>query len=270
MTTNTTNHQLRIGFTERGDGGLDLSWFDRLSEVDGAIIVTKNLTSRKTRQTIIEASKTKPIIVHAGCTGMGSSVVEPCVPHPTKQLDAIEALVNEGFPAENIVLRIDPIIPTDTCVHAAGSVIAGAIQRGILPKARLRVSVIDNYQHVIQRFRSAGLAPLYGGAFQASSDELTLVADMLAHYLPRIGGVAYACAEPILTTLCQQRGVNLVAQGCLSMQDLELMGIDTCRAPTSVNGQQRHGCLCLRCKYELLRNPKRPCQHGCLYCYWRG
>lgn len=269
MSDTTTNRPLRIGFTERGDGGLDLSWAEKLNQVDGVIVVTKNLTGRKTRETILASQQQVPIILHATTTGMGSSVIEPGVPHPSAQLDALAELISAGFPAERIVIRVDPIIPTDECVHAAGSVIAGALARGILPKARLRVSVIDGYRHVAERFRAAGLAPLYGGRWQANDDELSLVASMLEHYLSRCGGTAYACAEPRLSHLCQERGVNLVQQGCLSTQDLELMGIDPARAPHTVNGQRRGGCLCLTCKHELLTR-KRQCPHGCLYCYWRN
>ena len=261
---------LHIGFTERGDGGLDLSWTRRLNEVDGVIVVTKNLTHPKTRDAILKASEQVPIIVHATTTGMGSSPIEPCVPHPTQQLDALASLIEAGFPVERVVLRVDPIIPTSECVHAAGSVIAGAIQRGILPGARLRISVIDGYPHVSQRFREAGLKPFYeDGRRQPNEEELRLVAGMLAHYIPKAGGVAYACAEPVLSAMCADMGINLQAQGCLSVQDLELMGIDPALAPTRVNGQNRHGCLCLTCKTELLSR-RKPCPHGCLFCYWRG
>lgn len=261
---------MKIGFTERGDGGLDLSWTRRLDEVDGVIVVTKNLVHPRTREAILSASERVPIIVHATTTGMGSTAIEPHVPHPTLQLNAIADLVNDGFPVERVVLRVDPIIPTKECVRSAGNVIAGAIARDILPGARLRVSVIDGYPHVSERFRRAGLQPYYeDGRRQPNDNELTRVADMLKRYLPYTGGVAYACAEPRLAELCKDRGVNLVPQGCLSVQDLKLMGIDPSLAPTQVNGQNRHGCLCLTCKTELLRK-RKPCPHGCLFCYWKG
>lgn len=40
------DRKLRIGITERGDAGLDLSWTHRLSAMDGAILITKNLNDR--------------------------------------------------------------------------------------------------------------------------------------------------------------------------------------------------------------------------------
>ena len=40
---------MKIGFTERGDAGLDLSWYDKVhtQHCDGLIAITKNLTSRR-------------------------------------------------------------------------------------------------------------------------------------------------------------------------------------------------------------------------------
>lgn len=35
---------MKIGITEQGDAGLDLSWVKKLSNVDAAILITKNLT----------------------------------------------------------------------------------------------------------------------------------------------------------------------------------------------------------------------------------
>ena len=33
----------RIGVTEAGDAGIDLTWEDMLEQVDGAILITKNI-----------------------------------------------------------------------------------------------------------------------------------------------------------------------------------------------------------------------------------
>ena len=37
---------MKIGFTEQGDAGIDLSWTCKLEndEVDGAVLITKNIT----------------------------------------------------------------------------------------------------------------------------------------------------------------------------------------------------------------------------------
>lgn len=58
------DRKLHIGITERGDAGLDLSWTHRLSAMDGAILITKNLNDRF-RQALSDAAQTKPVILRA-------------------------------------------------------------------------------------------------------------------------------------------------------------------------------------------------------------
>lgn len=38
--------RMRIGITERGDASIDYSWVDKVSNIDGAILITKNLTDK--------------------------------------------------------------------------------------------------------------------------------------------------------------------------------------------------------------------------------
>ena len=39
----------KIGVTEQGDAALDFSWVDKLGSVAGAIVITKELSPRKSR-----------------------------------------------------------------------------------------------------------------------------------------------------------------------------------------------------------------------------
>ena len=80
---------------------------------DNARIIIEELTkcvSPSFLKAVLEHKE--KIIVHATFTGYGRSVVEPCVPPPYEEFDAILQLVKNGFPRERIVIRIDPIIPT--------------------------------------------------------------------------------------------------------------------------------------------------------------
>jgi hypothetical protein len=264
---------MRIGFTERGDAGLDLSWAQKLDSVDGAIIITKN-ANPKFSEALLKAHEDHPnkLVVHIGCTGLGGTWLEPNVPHPTKQLDAAASLVERGFPLDHVVIRVDPIVPAEGAITRAAKVIRGAYARKLLlpdgTGARLRISVYDEYKHVKQRLHDMGKRPFYDAdRFRSTASENKQVLDMLASTSQGIP--IYACAE---TKFVQQAKscpeVNLIAQGCLSVQDLELMGIDPSEAPKTVNGQSRNGCLCLTCKHELLTNRKQ-CPHKCVYCYWR-
>jgi hypothetical protein len=267
---------MRIGFTEAGDGGLDLSWYNPFvaGAVDGVVVVTKNVTGEKTRRALLAANAERPgrVILHAGCTGLGSTWLEPRVPAPDAQLDAVATLVNDGFPLDHVVVRVDPVIPRPDTLACAEYAIQGATNRRLLLPdgygARLRISVYDEYAHVKRRLADRGYEPFYeGDRFRSNAGENTAVMDMLARAVPR-GTAVRTCAEVTLVAQSKDRDdIEMVAQGCLSEEDLSLMGL-ALPANTGVNPQHRGGCLCLTCKTELLKN-RRPCPHGCVYCYWR-
>lgn len=245
---------MKIGITERGDASLDLSWKRKLDLVDGVILITKKITPAF----ILEVNSAEtPIIVHATCTGWGGSWLEPNVPNYIYQLGGICALIASGFPKENIVLRIDPIIPTAEGIQRAEEVIIKAKELGLLPNIRIRISILDEYPHVRERLKASGHEPFYGGRFQPDKALTNKVGKMLCKH----DAIFETCAENNLFN-----GINVVHKGCVDKKDLKLMGLAT--SETSINPQGRAGCLCLSCKTELLSNKHR-CAHGCLYCYWK-
>ena len=99
----------KIGITEAGDAGIDLSWTDKLDSVDGAILITKHITPDFEKEVIKHKDK---IILHATITGFGGTVIEPNVPAPRPEFLALMNLIENGFPIEKVVVRVDPIIPT--------------------------------------------------------------------------------------------------------------------------------------------------------------
>ena len=99
----------KIGITEAGDAGLDLSWANKLDTVGGAVVITKCISPEFYDAVLSNKDK---LIIHATFTGYGHSVLEPNVPSPYDEFDAIMALERAGFPKERIVIRVDPIIPT--------------------------------------------------------------------------------------------------------------------------------------------------------------
>ena len=108
--------QYKIGITEAGDAGLDLSWTSKMNQVDGAVLITKCVSP----DFYDAALKYKDmVIIHTTFTGFGHSVLEPFVPEPYDEFSAIDALVDGGFPKSKIVIRIDPIIPTKKGIETA-------------------------------------------------------------------------------------------------------------------------------------------------------
>lgn len=53
------------------------------------------------------------IILHFTVSGYGGTLIEPKTPHPAVAYAQLLSLLQEGFPIQNVVLRIDPIIPTE-------------------------------------------------------------------------------------------------------------------------------------------------------------
>ena len=148
---------MKIGITEAGDAGIDLSWVEKLKTVDGAILVTKNITPKFMRAVLeLFWERKDNFILHITCTGWGGTKMEPNVPHFSKQLQAASFLIKFwGFPEEKVVIRIDPIIPTKMGLRIARNVFSQACQMGF---RRFRVSVLDMYPHVRDRFVAAVIA----------------------------------------------------------------------------------------------------------------
>lgn len=259
---------MKIGITERGDAAYGIAkWRTALEckNVDGAILITKNLTKAFTDAVLNcyfdPVGNTKNIIVHATCTGWGKSVFEPNVPDYQRQINCLRNLVNNGFPIEHCVLRIDPIVPTESGLNVACKVLDYAWEQGLLPQMRVRISVYDEYKHVKERLHKNGFASVYpGNQFYASKEQFAYVTERLKKYDIQF----HTCAEPFLKDP-DDTGLY-VHSGCISPIDLRILGFDT--PVISVNPQHRTGCLCLSCKTELL-DKRHPCPHNCMYCFWK-
>lgn len=253
---------MKIGITECGDAGIDLRWEDSVNKVDGLLLITKNLNPIFQNKVLKHHKNGVPIIVHCTCTGWGHTSFEPCVPDYHKQLDWLKSFIDAGFPAERIVLRIDPIFPSQTGLDRVMEMLDyyHSLQ---LPedKIRYRISVVDEYPHVKARYKEHGFEPLYGTNFYASKEQMMLVGETLSKTPYTFG----TCAED---TLASGFPNTFTVKGCVSKEDLEIMGIPY--DPTLFeNPQRRNMCHCLSCKFELLNKPRKACPHKCLYCFWK-
>ena len=255
----------QLGFDDMefnaGDAGVDLSWVEKLDRVDAAVLITKCVSPDFFDAALEHKDR---LIVHATITGYGHSALEPNVPTPYEEFAAIMELVKAGFPMEKIVIRIDPIIPTEKGLSVAYRTMISFMEMGF---QRYRVSVIDMYPHARSRFKKAGLPLPYGDSgFAPSQAQLSKVDDMLRQAKQFWEGLdngkvlrIESCAEPGLT--------EPIACGCISDYDLNLLGFSE-DAESNGAGYQRKGCMCYAGKTELLKHKTR-CPHGCLYCYWK-
>ena len=242
-----------IGITEAGDASLDYAWVNKMPMIDGAILITKNITPKF----IDEILKVKDkVILHASCTGYGGTVVEPNLPEYTKQLDNVKKLIELGFPKNQIIVRIDPIIPTEEGIKKVERIVE-YIKEDI---QRFRVSVIDMYPHVQTRFKEVGLPVPFNGQFQASEEEFKLLDDTLRKLSKDYGVTFESCAEKYL--------YSVKKTGCVSEQDINLLGLEL---DDDSLKHQRPNCMCCSAKTELLEHKTKNygCEYKCLYCYWK-
>lgn len=245
---------MKIGITERGDASIDYSWVEKLkniNDIKGAVIITKNITD-KFIENIIDFKNR--VILHVTCTGYGGTILEPNIPTWKQQIENLNKLLDNGFDPKHVVIRIDPIIPTKKGLIIPQQIIDSTCKY----IRRYRISIIDMYKHVWQRFIDTNIPSPYANSFYPSEQQLELVDDWLfdnqdkAHF--------EGCAEHKLK-FCEQIG-------CVSDKDLDILGIENDNANTFKSTQRAH-CLCSSYKHELL-NQKTRCPYGCLYCYWKG
>lgn len=260
---------MRIGITERGDAGLDLSWNAKLraGHYDGAILITKNANRNfQTHVLDLYRSGFQNLILHITCTGLGGTTFEPYVPRRDEQLSNLQSLIQQGFPQQQIVLRIDPILPTTLGMACLDNVLSHPIVHTLQAQGplRIRISLLDLYRHVKDRLALEQLSlPWY--TFHAPYDRMLLVA---AHLANHPGFVFETCAEDHFAELAVKAYPQLTIEpcGCLSEKDFAIWNLTV--PDHLLSGMQRNGCHCLSCKSELLTARKR-CSHQCLYCYWK-
>lgn len=238
------NNTNAIGITERGDAGLDFTWKKKMNLVAMAILITKNVNNNFIDSVLPFKNK---VIIHATITGYGGTVLEPNVPDYNWSIHQLEKLIQRGFPADQIVVRIDPIIPTSKGLDKVKKVLDETKKLNI---KRVRFSFLDMYFHVKERFKNKGIRIPYDK--MPSIEDVNKCFDLFKQYSSSFS--FESCAEK-----------NQYQKGCISQTDIDILGLNI---KLEGNKHQRKGCLCPKNKFELLENKKR-CQHQCLYCYWQ-
>lgn len=236
-----------FGITETGDPSFNLDIFDRLYE--GNIIITKRLTDKLIEKLIQHKSK---IILHLSCTGFGKTKVEPFVPSLEETFIKFNTLIDNGFPIEQVVLRIDPVIPTDKGINVAKTVLDTFKESGI---KRIRFSVLDMYKHVKERFTENGF-PIPYNTFHAPFEIRQKIYEMFKNYGEEHSLEIEVCAEPGFESI-----------SCLSQKDVDILGLSD-KIKLIGSAEQRKNCGCPSNKHELIKNGfKKTCGNKCVYCY---
>lgn len=234
------------GMTETTDPAFHLELFDNLYE--GNTIITKRLTDKLIEKLVENKEK---IILHLTCTGMGGTKIEPLVPTKEKTREMFDKLIVAGFPVEQVVLRIDPIVPTEKGVETALSVLDVFKGSGI---KRVRISFLDMYDHVKERFGENKINIPYP-TFHASKADRAKAFDKIQIRSVDDDFLLETCGEP-----------GFASVPCLSMRDVKILGLDY---ELVGNAEQRKSCSCPANKKQLVRAKPERCGNKCLYCYWK-
>lgn len=226
----------QIGVTERGDAALDLSWRRWVHDGRPTILITKD--PGKLLQHL-PGLPTDRIIVHCTITGHGETPYEPNVPHQNQALRDYERLVGILGP-DRTVLRIDPIFPWVEGVEVATGI-------AVFAQSRVRISILDNYTHLFDRFDMEELCP---PAYEMHAS--LRVRKWIVKKIDELVNEVEVCGEP-----------GIPQRPCVSLRDCELLGVEP------MDGRrERASCECLGNKRELLQGRER-CSHGCVFCYWK-
>lgn len=231
-----------IGITERGDAGIDTDWFGWVEKNKPAILLSKDPIK------LCENLKrfTKPnVIAHATITGYGGTVIEPNVIPVEEAMKGVSSL-KSFLGQERVVIRIDPVIPTEKGIETAVNVVRLAQKIGTF---RVRVSFIDYYDHVKKRFAEEEIS-LPWQTFHAPLELRNKAFDAIQKESKTIVEV---CGEP-----------DFNCTGCVSALDCKIFGIES----KPGHSFQRPKCACISLKTELLKYKDR-CPHQCLYCFWK-
>lgn len=245
----------RFGTTEISDPTFHLEIFDNLYE--GNLIITKRLTPKFIEKLIKNKSK---IILHICVTGFGGSKLEPFVPTKEVMHEHVLELINKGFPARQIVLRVDPIIPTEKGIETALSVIELFKDTGI---KRVRISFLDMYKHVKERFEQNNI-PIPYNTFHADDDTRWDAFSKIFELTNMLYLELEMCGEPPVG-----EPFKFETLPCLSQKDVDILCL-TDKIKLVGNKGARKNCLCPQNKYELIKDKPKPCNHGCLYCFWHS
>jgi len=245
---------MKCGITEYGDPVFDRSWEKwALVKREPTILITKDLL--KLLEIYPSILNQENIIVHTTITGYGSTFIEPDVPNPQKIIEVIKKIEQK----DRLVIRIDPIIPLPDFVQQSKQIYNIVKSLGF---KRIRISILDLYNHVIERLEKDGHFELLHRLKQAYRWDPTLTHFHTMH-APLDLRLEVINNFPF-TEICGEPGIECT--GCITEIDLKLMNakleenVDKC--------DQREFCQCLGIKKQLVAS--KTCQHNCIYCYMKG
>lgn len=224
----------------------------------GLLLITKDLRRCKP---ILKHTKDHniPTLTHATITGLSQTPLEPNTPSTEQSLQSLAQLINDGYlHPSRTVIRIDPLVPKYSKPDTIDHILSTSHKLKI---TQARISIIDYYPHVLERFKEAGLE--YHDNFQLPQDQINNLISNFLGLATQYNIQTYLCAEhynPVGTL--PKNVLKPSNRGCASIEEWQKLGYTVKPAIY----KQRTTCTCNALKIEILRSHKG-CDHKCLYCY---
>lgn len=216
----------------------------------GLLLITKNIKT-STPIALNAQDLGIPTVTHITITGLGGTKLEPKVPNFKTSLLDLQSFIQVERNLQNIVLRIDPLIPEITDFEVVDQIVKAASHLGI---TRCRTSVIDYYPFVRKKFHDNNL-PIPTYSFQPPPNIKLELLSQLFTICEKHSMTLESCAE-------HDDIPGLIKIGCANQQEWKELGLNLRKGLP-----RRKECFCNVTKYDLLAY-EPSCPNNCLYCYW--
>lgn len=227
------------GSTEAGDPAFDRSWTSKLQDIN--LVITKSLTDDLIAKLIVHSEK---CVLHLTVTGLAKSFMEPCVPSVQENAKQLKKLLEKGFPVEQAVLRIDPMLNASL----GCGVLDEFKDTGV---KRVRFSFLNLTNHTDNDISKERL-----GFYIEEARELVTYSEKMKY-----GYTFESCAGAWLSII-----PNVKLIGCMSFEEAKRVLKKDIRF--IANDRARSACMAPGNRVELLEG--KTCGHKCKYCFWGG
>lgn len=124
--------------------------YSRLTEIN--IINTKNLTPQFNQFCLANKDK---LYLHIVINGMGGSILEPNIPPVKHMFEGIKHLIVNGFPANRILLVVDPILPNQNGIAALKLLLRVFTEHKDMKMRRIRFKLLPYYKNEAGKYMVA-------------------------------------------------------------------------------------------------------------------
>ena len=180
-----------VSYYKNFDPTLSYEWINKLTEIN--IINTKVLNQEFCDIALQNKNK---IFLHVTISGMGKTPFEPNIPSVKTTFDYLKYLVNNGFPINQILIIINPILPNDNG----------------LKSLKLLLKVLTEYRELRLRWVRTNLltyktvADLYDSKFKQDKKNLKYYKEFGGKYIISNNNILNRMSElkPVLPYLFKQ------------------------------------------------------------------